>query len=61
MTTTAAEELPGRVDEKRDENASPEPAGPASRSHAAAVLACLVIVQVTWLAGLAYGAYSLLR
>jgi hypothetical protein len=36
-------------------------AASGSRGHAVTVLFCLVVVQVTWLAALTYGAYSLLR
>jgi hypothetical protein len=31
------------------------------RGHAATILLCLVVVQVTWLAALLYGVYALLR
>jgi hypothetical protein len=48
-------------EEARNETEILHRAGSGSRGHAVTILFCLVIVQVTWLAALTYGAYSLLR
>jgi hypothetical protein len=60
MASTAAEGSRVRAPAgERDEQAQDRPSG--SRGRAIAVLLCLVVVQLAWLAALTYGAYSLLR
>ncbi|HEU5371782.1 MAG TPA: hypothetical protein VFU51_05280 [Gaiellaceae bacterium] len=50
----------GRTPEQTGDGAeTPHRAG--GRAVAGTVLFCLVIVQISWLAALTYGAYSLLR